>query len=219
MEILRQNILFSSLSDAQYLHIVESAKRVNLTESEVLFRQQTKADYFYLLETGDIKLYRLAPNGSEKVIELIRAGQTFAEAVMFMHGNFYPVNAQALSKSQLIRIDMEVYRDLLEHSPETSLKILGYMSQRLHGLIQEIEQVSLQNAKIRMIQFLLSELPSGESTPYIIQWNTPKTVLASRLSIRPETFSRILQQLSQEGLIAVDKKSIEILNIEQLKAL
>lgn len=218
METLRQNILFSSLSDAQYQRIIESSKRIKLAEGGVLFRQQSKADYFYLLETGDIKLYRLAPNGSEKVIELIRAGQTFAEAVMFMHGNIYPVNAQALSESQLVRINMEVYRDLLEHSPETSLKILGYMSQRLHSLIQEIEQVSLQNAKMRVIQFLLSELASDVTAPFIIQWNTPKTVLASRLSIRPETFSRILQQLSQEGLIKVDKKSIEILNIEQLKA-
>jgi len=219
MEILRENILFSSLTDEQYQLVLANTKRVQLSEGEVLFRQQTPAEYFYLLEIGDIKLYRLAPNGSEKVIELIRAGQTFAEAVMFMQGSIYPVNAQAFSSSQLIRIDMAVYRDLLKHSSETSLKILGYMSQRLHGLIQEIEQVSLQNAKIRVIQFLLRELPDGAEIPYLIQWNTPKTVLASRLSIRPETFSRTLQQLSQEGLIKVDKKSIEILNIEKLKAL
>ena len=219
METLRKNILFSSLTDEQYQVIIASTKRIQLSEGDVLFRQQTKAEYFYLLEVGDIKLYRLAPNGSEKVIELIRAGQTFAEAVMFMHGNIYPVNAQALSSSQLVRIDMEVYRDLLEHSSGTSLKILGYMSQRLHGLVQEIEQVSLQNAKIRVIQFLLRELPEGAEVPYIIQWSAPKTVLASRLSIRPETFSRTLQQLSQEGLIKVDKKSLEILNIEKLKAL
>ncbi len=219
MEILRKNILFSSLTDEQYELFIDSTKRVQISEGDVLFRQQTKAKYFYLLEIGDIKLYRLAPNGCEKVIELIRAGQTFAEAVMFMHGNNYPVNAQALSDSELIRIDMEVYRDLLEQSSETSLKILGYMSQRLHGLIQEIEEVSLQNAKIRTSQFLLRELPSDAEAPYIIQWNTPKAVLASRLSIRPETFSRTLQQLSQEGLIKVDKKSIEILNIEKLKVL
>jgi len=217
MDSLHQNMLFSSLDAEQLAQVLLSAKRIQLKESDILFRQQQQALYFYLLETGDIKLYRLAPDGAEKVIELIREGQTFAEAVMFMQGNHYPVSAQALSDCQLIRIEMQPFRELLAQSPETSLKILGRMSQRLHGLVQEIEEVSLQNAKIRVVQFLLRELPEEISFPYTIAWNVPKTVLASRLSIRPETFSRTLQQLSQEQLIKVNRNTIEILNIEGLQ--
>jgi CRP-like cAMP-binding protein len=217
MDILRKNILFSGLSDEQFALVVTNSKIVQLKEGEVLFRQQQPAKYFYFLDTGDIKLYRLSPEGAEKVIELIRAGQTFAEAVMFMHGSFYPVNAQALADSQLIKIEMMTFRSLLEHSSETSLKILGHMSRRLHGLVQEIEELTLQNAKMRVIQFLLRELPVNAVSPYQLQWNMPKTVLASRLSIRPETFSRILQQLAQEHLIKVEGRKIEILNIDKLK--
>ena len=217
MDILRKNILFSSLDEEQFACVAAGSKAIQLKEGEVLFQQQQTADYFYLLETGEIKLYRLSPDGAEKVIELIRAGQTFAEAMMFMDGGYYPVNAQALTESRLIRIEMAMFRNLLEHSPKTSLKILGYMSKRLHGLVQEIDQLTLQNAKMRVIQFLLRELPADASSPCQLQWNTPKTVLASRLSVRPETFSRILQQLSQEQLIKVDRKSIEILDIDGLK--
>ncbi len=217
MDTLRQNILFSGLDKEQFTRVISGSKAIQLKEGEVLFRQKQAADYFYLLETGEIKLYRLSSDGAEKVIELIRAGQTFAEAVMFMHGNFYPVNAQALTGCQLIRIEMAMFRNLLEHSPQTSLKILGHMSQRLHGLVQEIDFVTLQNAKMRVIQFLLQELPTDAVSPCRLQWDTPKTVLASRLSVRPETFSRILQQLTQEQLIKVDRKSIEILDIERLK--
>jgi len=136
---------------------------------------------------------------------------------MFMDGGFYPVNAQALIDSQLIRVEMAMFRDLLKHSPKTSLKILGYMSQRLHGLVQEIDQLTLQNAKMRVIQFILREIPVDARVPCQLEWNTPKTVLASRLSVRPETFSRILQQLTQEKLIKVDRKSIDILDIDGLK--
>jgi len=218
MEILRQNILFSALDEQQFSQVSACAKVVELEEGELLFQQKQAADYFYLLESGNIKLYRLSPDGAEKVIELIRAGQTFAEAMMFMEGGFYPVNAQAVAKSRLIRIEMLLFRDLLEHSPKTSLKILGYMSQRLHGLVQEIDQLTLQNAKMRVIQFILRELPDDAVSPYQLEWSTPKTVLASRLSVRPETFSRILQQLTQEKLIKVDRKSIEILDIAGLKA-
>jgi CRP-like cAMP-binding protein len=217
MDILRQNILFSGLDESQFSRITAGSKALQLKEGEVLFEQQQTAKYFYLLETGEIKLYRLSADGTEKVIELIRAGQTFAEAVMFMHGSIYPVNAQALTDSRLIRIEMEMFRNLLEHSPQTSLKILGHMSRRLHGLIQEIDFVTLQNAKMRVVQFLLRELPAEAISPCQLQWNTPKTVLASRLSVRPETFSRILKQLTQENLIKVDKKSIDILDIDGLK--
>jgi len=218
MDALRKNILFSALDEEQFSRVLAASKAIELKEGEVLFQQQQIADYFYLLETGEIKLYRLSADGAEKVIELIKAGQTFAEAMMFMDGGFYPVNAQAVTESRLIRVEMAMFRELLEHSPKTSLKILGYMSQRLHGLVQEIDQLSLQNAKMRVVQFLLRELPDDAVSPCTLQWNTPKTVLASRLSVRPETFSRILQQLSQEQLIKVDKKSIEILDIEGLKA-
>jgi len=217
MEILRQNILFSGLGEDQFSQVTSGAKEIQLKEGEVLFQQQQKADYFYLLEHGEIKLYRSSADGAEKVIEIIKAGQTFAEAMMFMDGGFYPVNAQAVTDSRLIRVEMAMFRSLLKHSPETSLKILGYMSQRLHGLIQEIDQLTLQNAKMRVIQFILREIPIDATAPCQLEWNTPKTVLASRLSVRPETFSRILQQLTQENLIKVDRKSIDILDIGGLK--
>lgn len=217
MNALHNNILFSSFDDEQFKCALNGSKTIQLKENDHLFRQQQKASYFYFLETGDIKLYRLSPDGAEKVIELIRAGQTFAEAVMFMQGNCYPVNAQALSDCRLIQIKMDTFRSLLEHTPQTSLKILGHMSQRLHGLIQEIDQLTLQNAKMRVIQFLIREIPSDADMPFTLLWNTPKTVLASRLSVRPETFSRILQQLSQEQLIKVDGKVIKIQDLNSLK--
>jgi len=217
MDVLRQNILFSALTKEQFSLISASSKSIQLKEGELLFEQKQAAKYFYLLETGDIKLYRLSADGAEKVIELIRAGQTFAEAVMFMHGSVYPVNAQALTDSRLIQVEMEMFRNLLEHSPQTNLKILGHMSRRLHGLVQEIDQLTLQNAKMRVVQFLLQALPTDATSPCQLKWDTPKTVLASRLSVRPETFSRILKQLTQEHLIKVDGKSIEITDIDRLK--
>ncbi len=217
MESLRQNFLFSTLDQQQFTSLVEHSSRQQLADGEHLFHQKEAADYFYLLETGNIKLYRLSSNGEEKVIELIHQGQTFAEAVMFMQGGTYPVNAQALSDCQLIRIHMKTFLKILENSTGNCLKILALMSQRLHGAIQEIDQLSLQNAKMRVIQFLLRDVTSDTCTPHTLKWAMPKATLASRLSVRPETFSRTLQQLSQAGLIQVKGKSITLLNIDALR--
>ncbi len=217
MEYLHQHYLFTHLEKQQFSELAKHTAEIELSEQEHLFRQQQPARFFYLVVEGQIKLYRLSPNGEEKVIELIAPGQTFAEAVMFMHGGAYPVNAQAINDSRLVRIEMARFRKLLEQSPQTCLKILGHMSQRLHGAIQEIDQLTLQNARMRVIQFLLREVPGDYIGLYQTQWLTPKSVLASRLSIRPETFSRLLQQLSQEQLISIEGKNITLLNVESLR--
>lgn len=217
MNSLPQHLLFADLNEDQLRRVTASASTLQLAEGEHLFRQQQPAHYFFLLKTGEIKLYRLSPSGEEKVIELIREGQTFAEAVMFMQGGAYPVNAQALVNCQLVQIEMDAFRSLLEQSPQTCLKILGHMSQRLHGVIQEIDQLTLQNAKMRVVRFLLKELPINAVAPTLLQWTTPKAVLASRLSVRPETFSRILQQLIQEETIQVEGKNVMVLDIDALR--
>jgi len=217
MTSLRQHLLFASLNDHQYSQVEADACTASLLEGDHLFHQQEPANYFYFLQSGEIKLYRLSPNGEEKVIELIRPGQTFAEAVMFMEIQHYPVHAQAITDCQLIQIKMKTFRKLLDHSPEACMKILARMSQILHGAVQEIDQLTLQNATMRVIQFMLQDVSSDTQIPHVIQWIAPKATLASRLSVRPETFSRILKQLTHEGLIEVHGKNITILNLDALR--
>ncbi|MCK5354876.1 MAG: Crp/Fnr family transcriptional regulator, partial [Methyloprofundus sp.] len=65
MHVLRKNILFSALDEEQFTRVIAGSKAIELKEGEVLFQQQQAADYFYMLETGDIKLYRLSPDGAE----------------------------------------------------------------------------------------------------------------------------------------------------------
>jgi len=217
MSSFRQHLLFATLNEQQFSQVETDSSTLSLTEGDHLFHQQDPADYFYFLQSGDIKLYRLSPNGEEKVIELIHPGQTFAEAVMFMQIQHYPVHAQAISDCQLIQIRMSTFRKLLDHSPEACMKILARMSQILHGAIQEIDQLTLQNATMRVVQFMLQDASSDTQLPYVIKWTAPKATLASRLSVLPETFSRILKQLTHDGLIEVKGKTITVLDLDALR--
>lgn len=214
---LRQNYLFASLNEDQFARIRESTQIGYLKEGQSLFNLGDKARHFFLLRTGQIKLYRLSPWGEEKVIELINPGQTFAEAVMFFKKIEYPVNSKAVLDSQLWLIDMKVFLQILNESTEVCFFLLGDMSRRLHGAIQDIEQLTLQNATVRVIHLLLESTRADHINRYIVEWETPKQVLASRLSVRPETFSRILQQLSRRDLISVSGKFIEIIDLEGLR--
>jgi CRP-like cAMP-binding protein len=214
---LRQHYLFAVLDDAQLGRVLAAVQEISLEEGDHLFNAGDQARYFYLLRTGQIQLYRLSPGGEEKVIEIIQPGQTFAEAVMFLKTNTYPVSAKAIVSSGLWRIDMAVFLSILQESSELCLRLLGSMSRRLHGAIQDIDQLTLQNAGMRVIQLLLHSAPDSAANRYSLEWETPKQILASRLSVRPETFSRILQRLSRQGLITVQGKMIEVLDAKALR--
>ncbi|MGX2030119.1 MULTISPECIES: Crp/Fnr family transcriptional regulator [Methylocaldum] len=214
---LYKHLLFAELEEPQLTQVIAAALPVWLEAGEELFSHGQRASRFYILETGTIQLYRLSAAGEEKVIELIQPRQSFAEAVMFMEGNLYPVSARAIVPSELWGFDMKVFRTVLQTSPAVCFRLLGRMSQRLHQLLQEIDELTLQNATMRVAQYLLRSAPDQNCTCYSVQWETPKQVLASRLSVRPETFSRILQQLVQAGMIQVHGKTVEVLDAARLR--
>jgi CRP/FNR family transcriptional regulator, dissimilatory nitrate respiration regulator len=214
---LYKHYFFATLNEEQFSQILPGIQEIELAENEHLFHFGDHAKYFYVLSEGQIQLYRLSPTGEEKVIEIIQPGQSFAEAVMFFNINSYPVSAKAVIASKLWRIELKPFLGLLQASNELCLRMLGSLSKRLHGAIQDIEQLTLQNASMRVIQLLLQSAPDAEGNQYSLDLETPKQVLASRLSVRPETFSRILQQLSRKKLISVQGKTIHILDFNGLQ--
>jgi CRP-like cAMP-binding protein len=214
---LSQHHLFAALDPADLAATLRAAVPIQLEPGEELFTMGQPARRFFVVDAGGILLYRLSPAGEEKIIEIIQSRQSFAEAVMFLDGQRYPVSARALSDSQVWGFGIEAYRALLETSPALCFKLLGRMSQKLHQLLQDIDQLSLSNARMRVAQYLLDAAPAGNPARYEVQWDTPKQVLASRLSVRPETFSRILQQLTQSGAIQVLGKTVTVLDAQRLR--
>jgi len=206
--------MFARLSDEQIDRVARHAVRVHLDEGEMLFQQTDPADRFYLLMRGQIKLFRLGPSGNEKVIEIVTPLSTFAEALMFLERPTYPVGAQAMQSAEVISIDAGNFLHMLRGSIDTCFMLMGDMSQRLRGLIREIDDLSLSSATCRVAGYLLSKAePDGASFDLAV----PKQTLASRLSVQPETFSRIIRQLSNQGILVVHGSRVEISDLDRLR--
>lgn len=216
-EELCLNHLFSSLADEQLLRLIDTMKIRNLNEGERLFERNQKAWHFFILRFGQIKLYRLSPDGTEKVIEMVGPGQSFAEAIMFMEHNTYPVNAEALVKSEVFVFDNMTFLSILRESVDTCFKMMAVMSMRLRGRLNDIEAISLQNGTLRLVNYLLNLLPVDADEHMDVQLIAPKAVVASRLSVQPQSFSRILHNLTEAGLISVNGSIIHINNIQGLR--
>ena len=216
-EELRRLPVLTALSEEQLGRVRRGARLVQLAEGEHLFEHGQKAERFFMLREGRIKLYRLSPDGDEKVIEIIRPGQSFAEAVMFMKGKRYPVSAQALTRSELVAFDNTIFLQILHESVETCFRVMAAMSMRLRARVNEIEALALQNATLRLVNYLLGEVPENAGETAEIRLPAPKNVIASRLSVQPETLSRILHQLSDKGLITVQGRTITLHDIPALR--
>lgn len=218
-QMLRAVYLFDSLTDPQLDRVMQSMAIVKLAMKQSLFAFRQPAQRFYLVKSGQIKLFRVSPDGDEKVVEIIQPGKTFAEAIMFMERHIYPVNAEAIEPSELYSFDMGVFIDLLKDSRQTCFRLMASMSQRLHALVEEINNLTLQNATYRLVNYLLDQLPAGAVEAPSIHLSTPKSVIASRLSIQPETLSRTLARLSAQGLLDVQGSDITLHDISGLRAL
>ncbi len=216
---LHQIALFAALDDQQLASVLKFSKAISLGARKILFEKGTPAEHFYLLKSGQVKLYCLSAEGDEKVIEIINPSQTFAEAIMFMPKHNYPVCAEAIKDSELYSFDMKQFRDLLENSKETCFRLLAIMGRQLHGKITDIDNLTLHNATYRLVVYLLEQLPEGAITLSSIHLGATKSIIASRLSIKPETFSRILLRMSKQCLIEVHGNDITLLDVKGLREL
>lgn len=99
-----QHPFFKHLSTENQERLMSHSHEQQCQAGELLIRQGQPAERFFLVLKGRVKLYRISADGQEKVVEIIQAGQTFAEAVMFMQRSEYPVCAETLETVQLIRL-------------------------------------------------------------------------------------------------------------------
>jgi CRP-like cAMP-binding protein len=217
--ILRQIPLFQALDEKQLKGVLKSCQVLSLAAKSSLFERGSAASHFYLLKSGQIKLFCLSEEGDEKVIEIINPSETFAEAIMFMPKQIYPVCAETLKNSEIYSFDMKQFRGLLENSNETCFRLLATMARQLHSRISDIDNLTLHNATYRLVVYLLGELPENAVALSNIHLDATKVIIASRLSIKPETFSRILLRLSKQDLIEVHGNDVTLLDVDGLRAL
>ncbi|WP_181919343.1 Crp/Fnr family transcriptional regulator [Alkalilimnicola ehrlichii] len=215
-EQLQSHYLFSHLSPTKLNQLTKRVRLIHLERGERLFNHNEPAERFFLLVKGLVKLFRSNAAGEEKVVDVIQPNKTFAEAVMFMEQRSYPVSAEALQKTQLLAIPNQVYLQLLKDDHQSCLRLLGNLSQRLHRRLTEIEDLTLQSATNRLARYLLRLIPEDADNGTCLRLPAPKQVIASKLAIEPETFSRALKKLSSAELIRVETATVIILDVQGL---
>jgi CRP-like cAMP-binding protein len=219
-QILRSHHLFEPLNEEQMDELMSTSQLLSLDKGAPLFRQGEPAHSFYFVIAGAVKIYRLTPDGQEKVFEVIGNRQTFAEAMMLMDTPNYVASAEAVCPTQLYRIANSTYMRLLQSNSRLTFALLGKLCVRLHQRVNEIETLSLKNATHRVVRYLITQLARQPDASNSFELPMAKQLIAGHLSIQPETFSRIIRRLIDEEIITQEGRQIVIvdrLRLEQFE--
>jgi CRP-like cAMP-binding protein len=217
LEGMRQHYLFCGLDQEDLDSLVKHVSVVSLEKSEILFHRGDKAEFFYFVDVGQLELNIIAPTGQKKVLEVIGPERTFAEAVAFIREHKYPVTCEALTDSVLCRIPNDVYLDLIYKNPDACMRLLSDLSRHLHARVREIERLTVQNARDRLVSYLLEHVVETTEDEATIRVELPRHVIASRLSITPETLSRLLRNLVEERILTIEDRVIFVHSLSRLR--
>ncbi|MCK9590298.1 MAG: Crp/Fnr family transcriptional regulator [Terrimicrobiaceae bacterium] len=216
---LENAALFRDLSDRQKAALAEIAVARRFPRGEIILRQGSPSAGFYVIRSGAVNVHRLSPDGTERVIRLFRAGESFAEASL-LPGGVYPASARAVVDCRLLLIPKALFLALLKRDADFGLRMIVALSMRCHALIASIESLRGESMQARILRWLLSRCPAaGSPVSYTIHLATTKAVLAAELGMRQETLSRHLANLRESGDLAVRGREIVVLNRSRLQAL
>lgn len=170
---------------------------------------------------GLLKLALPRPEGEERVVRFVGAGESFGEAPALLD-RAAPFDAAALSDSMLVVIPRLPVLRLLEQHPLVAHKLLTNLAESYLSLLSELQALAQRNGVQRLASYLVSlaePLDGGDGDGASVRLPASKTTVAARLSIQKETLSRMLRVLSARGCIRVDGRVITILDRARLAGL
>ncbi|MFM9842312.1 MAG: Crp/Fnr family transcriptional regulator [Dongiaceae bacterium] len=191
--------LFSGLPEPALRTLLADAWVQNFSRNTVLFLQGEPATRCYVVMDGWVKLFRSMIDGHETVIAVFTRGESFAEAAIFDRANF-PVGGAVVEDSRLLVIPAEPFMRRLSENGEYALKVLASMSRHLRRLVSQVERLTQRSSAERVAEFLL-RLSPVIAGPVVIQLPLDKALIAGRLGMQPETFSRSLAKLRGIGVL------------------
>lgn len=200
------------------LHDLAAKSMIRYYEKgKVFFLSDDAADYFYIVVKGWVKLFRETLDGEQAVIDILSQDHVFGETSIF-HNHEYPYSAEAVEDCTVLSIPTKALEQLIVANSEFALGMLQAMAKYRKHQEREIEHRSLQSAAQRIGCFLLRIAPQNAHGRINIHLPYDKTLIAARLGMQPETFSRALNKLRDETGIRINGASVEMDDIRHLSS-
>ncbi len=190
----------------------QSRAAIRCSPGFLIYLQGTEATCFYYLKEGRVKSFIQSETGGERVLNIYRAGSLFGEA-SFLDELPRVSSAVALTPCEIVPIDREQVTAEFTRNPGMAMSMLKYLARTVRLLSAHVDDMAFRPAEWRVAQYLLSAA-SGQD-----QVSCTQEEIASSISVSRVTVSRILNQFSRRGLVALGYRSISLLDRRTLETL
>ena len=213
-EILLRSYFLSELPSATALKIVDHVTVASHEARDPIFKQGEKADYFYTVLTGFVRVFRLSKDGREADIGIYGPGETFAEGVMF-NGGTNRFCAQTAEAVTLARYEVDKIKQFACQDPAIGIALMASLSRNLDQALECVADDRLHTAPQRVANFILQNCPENANSA---RFRLPfqKSLLAGKLGLAPEALSRAFSALKSAG-VSVHGRIIEIGDVNALR--
>lgn len=175
-----------------------------LTTGQILIQQGEPSDFIFWVKTGQMRLVSFT---EEQMVThyFVDAGEFFSESSLYFDS--YGCTAMAEMPTEIIAIPKEVFSTVLDQSPPLSAKYLATLTHRFQSVKTLLGLRGIRSARERLLHYLMQRRSPGEDT---IILEKPLKAIASELALTPESLSRLLTRLSNEGVIERKRRTITI---------
>jgi CRP/FNR family cyclic AMP-dependent transcriptional regulator len=207
--VLSKVPLFGDLSEEELHALAHRTVKHHVKAGDTIFTEGDPCEGFYVVESGEVKIFKTAASGREQVLTVDRAGNSIAEIPVF-DGGPYPASAVANLDTTLLFVSKRDFRTLILEHPEVGVKVLKNVGMRLRRLVALIEELSFTTVRSRLVMLLARLANSvGQHTERGTEFVLPANQeIAAQIGTVRELVSRNLSRLQAEGLIRLDGKQV-----------
>lgn len=212
--------IFSGLTEAELGFIAPRTVSRHYSPGEMVFAEGETCSGLFVVESGNVRIFKSSPNGREQVLSIDGPGSSIAELPVFDGGN-YPASATAIDEVTLLFVSKQDFQALCLAHPQVPLKVLRVVGARLRRLVGIIEELSFTTVRHRLASYLFRlAQKSGKRTPEGVEVPLPITnqELAAQIGTVRELVSRNLSRLQAEGMLKIDGRKVVIFNLKALES-
>ncbi len=205
---IRSVPLFSALDQAALERICGIARRRRYKRGSAIFFEQDPGDSLLVIMRGTVKIYKASEHGQEKTLALLEAGDFFGEMGVFC-GAPRSASAEALSDCEVLVIERDRFLELMNGFPGLAAGVALALAERLRRTDEDLGRLAFRDARGRVVEALLQLSGThGEPAGHGVRLTLRLThrELANYAGVSRETATRLLTELQDSGLVALDEE-------------
>ncbi len=211
--------ILSSLSKEDKEYFLSFTQNLTFKKGKLIFYEDGIPTGIFLVKRGKAKIYKTGIYGKDQIFYIYKRGDLFGYHALLANEK-YEDSCEALEDCEILFISKKDFEHLLDKIRNLKLLFIQNMSHEFGVLVNTITILAQKPLRERLALYLLilkERYYDKTSQQSLI--NLSREDLANIIGTARESLGRLLKEFKEDGLIEINKRTIEIINFDKLKRL